>query len=123
MTPTDLGRTRRLTLLQALLLAAAAPCLAQAGAPTTDDPASLPALDLRYAEAQQDYERSHWPQAFAAFTLLATQGHADAARVAWLMHRHGPRLYGQHFVLTAAQQTRLAQQGLEAQRVAARPLD
>ena len=77
-------------------------------APPAADVAAHESMPDRFAEAMLAYERNHWPQAFAALVALATEGHADAARVAMLMHRHGPRLYGQHFVLTASQWALLA---------------
>ena len=47
----------------------------------------------RFDRAVAAYEASHWPEAFAAFAELAGRGHADAARIATLMWRHGPALY------------------------------
>lgn len=59
--------------------------------------------DIAFDMAQLAYERSHWPEAYAGFLLLADSGHAEAARIALLMHRYGPRLYGLHFEAGDAQ--------------------
>lgn len=77
-------------------------------------------LHIRYGDAQQAYEDNHWPQAFAAFLVLATEGHADAARVVMLMHRHGPRLYGQQFAMTASQWAVMTQLGNDSRGFTAR---
>lgn len=54
--------------------------------------------------AMTQYERGHHAQAFAQFAHLADAGHPEAARIAWLMQRHGERLYGQRFEATPWQQ-------------------
>lgn len=120
MTTTRIGRntapapdSRRLiaSCVSALNLCIALPVLAQAPISATPvaNVVAAESTKLRYAEALQAYERNQWPQAFAAFMELANQGNADAARVAILMHLHGPRLYGQHFALTASQWALLVQ--------------
>lgn len=70
----------------ALAAGATTAAAAQPGVPAADSDAAMRA-----------YEVNHWPQAYAAFAALADQGHAEAARVALLMRRHGPALYGQRF--------------------------
>ena len=77
-------------------------------------------MNKRYGDAQQAYEDNHWPQAFATFLVLATEGHADAARVVMLMHRHGPRLYGQQFAMTASQWAVMTQLGNDSRGFTAR---
>lgn len=60
----------------------------------------------RLDEAQASLERGHWPQAYTLFATLADEGDAQAARVAFLMHRHGLLLYGQRFDADAARRLR-----------------
>ncbi|MBL8325691.1 MAG: hypothetical protein JNJ89_12120 [Rubrivivax sp.] len=50
-----------------------------------------------FRRALQAYEDCHWPQAFEGFARLADAGDAEAARIAALMARHGPALYGRAF--------------------------
>lgn len=89
-------RRRAVVPFVAVLAFAGAACVAQprSGAPAAD----------ALAAAHEAYERGHWPQAFAAFAQRADEGHAEAARIALLMHRHGPTLYGQHFDASPYQQ-------------------
>jgi hypothetical protein len=96
----------------ALSLGACQAALAQATNPVVS-PVAIEARRLAqgFDEAMQAYERNQWPQAFAALLPLAEQGHPDAARMVVLMHRHGPRLWGQHFDLTPQQLARYAQTG------------
>jgi hypothetical protein len=54
-----------------------------------------------FARAMQVYAHDHYAQAFAELALLADRGHTEAARIVWLMHRHGPRLYGLRFAVEA----------------------
>lgn len=51
----------------------------------------------RLAAANSDYERNSWQAAFGTLAQLADGGHAEAARIALLMVRYGPALYGQEF--------------------------
>lgn len=51
----------------------------------------------RFELAMSRYERCHWHQAFTLFAMLADECHAQAARMALLMHSHGPTLYGLEF--------------------------
>lgn len=50
-----------------------------------------------FEAALAEYERNHWPQAYEALTRLADEGHPEAARIALLMRRYGPALYGREF--------------------------
>jgi hypothetical protein len=43
------------------------------------------------------YQAQQWPQAYAALAALADAGNASAARVAAMMARQGPLLFGQRF--------------------------
>lgn len=114
---------RPLTLL-AVVLGLGATATAQAQtlmlvAPAVDVGAQRSMQD-RFDAAMQDYERSHWAQAFEAFVQLGAEGQAEAANVALLMHRFGPGLYGQHFALTALQRQTLAQVSQRLPSVTAR---
>ncbi len=60
--------------------------------------------DSAFESAQALYDKGHHTQAYGRFAELADAGHAEASRIAWLMHRHGPRLYGQSFPATPYQQ-------------------
>jgi len=97
--------------ITAALIGAGSPALAQP-APAAAAQASPQALNYRFDEAMQEYERNHWPQAFEAFRQLAEQGHVDAARLVLQMHWQGARLYGQRFALNRLQMQRLCQQSL-----------
>jgi hypothetical protein len=115
----DRYRRKTAALATALSLCVAWPVLAQTAgsASPAADVAAQASMNKRYADALQAYERNHWPQAYLAFTVLATQGHADAVRVVLLMHRYGPGLYGQDFALTASQRALLAPPSAGAPRV------
>lgn len=84
----------------ALAWAGAAACQAQ---PST---APVDAQQAPFESAMAEYERHHFGSAFQALSLLADQGHADAARIALLMCAHGPRLYGQRFSVGEVQRER-----------------
>ena len=63
-------------------------------------------------EAQRAYEEGRWAVAYHALAALADVGHPEAARIAWLMHRHGLPLY--RTVLPASDAQRLRWQHLSA---------
>lgn len=67
-------------------------------------PSTPPTVAQRFDAALLAYERNHWPEAYAAFTVLADGGHVQSARIAAQMHRWGPRLYSMRFAATPAQQ-------------------
>lgn len=50
--------------------------------------------------AQEEYERGHWANAFEQLKLLADQGSAAAARMAFDMVRFGRPLFGAAFDAT-----------------------
>ncbi len=52
-------------------------------------------VNVALRDGINDYEDSHWSVAYARFAKLADSGNAEAARIALLMVRHGPQLYGQ----------------------------
>ena len=80
------------------MLSAANGVQAQTVAPSTP-----PTVAQRFDAALLAYERNHWPEAYAGFTVLADGGHVQSARIAAQMHRWGPRLYSMRFVATTAQ--------------------
>lgn len=65
-----------------------------------------PTVAQRFYAALGEYERNHWPEAYATLSALADSGHPKAARMALLMWRHGPALYGHEFVASADQLAR-----------------
>lgn len=62
--------------------------------------------DVGFAQAMSDYEDNRWQQAFDQFASMADQGNGQAARMAWLMWRHGPELFDRGFFATAMQRQR-----------------
>ena len=50
--------------------------------------------DAAFAAATQEYRTQHYAGAYGRFVRLADQGHAEAARIAWMMYRDGPVLFG-----------------------------
>jgi len=78
----------------ALCLGAAATASAHAQVGSPAERASLDGITAGALEdAQRAYEEGRWAAAYRAFAALADVGDAEAARVAWLMHRHGASLY------------------------------
>ena len=63
-------------------------------------------------DARRAYDEGRWEVAYRTFAALADGGDAEAARVAWLMHRHGPSLY--RTVLPASETQRLRWQRFSA---------
>lgn len=55
----------------------------------------------RFRTAMDAYETQQWPQAYAQLSAAADAGDPDAARVATMMARQGPLLFGQHFDVSA----------------------
>ena len=51
----------------------------------------------RFRMAMKAYEAQQWPQAYAQLSAAADAGDPAAARVAAMMARQGPLLFGQHF--------------------------
>lgn len=50
-------------------------------------------------DALVHYEAGRYEEAFAAFAVLADEGHCEAARIAREMMRFGTELYAREFVL------------------------
>ena len=74
--------------------AVVAVCMALAGA-RPESPT------VRYRAAMESYQAQQWPQAYEEFAALADGGSASAARVAAMMARQGPVLFGQRFEVSA----------------------
>jgi hypothetical protein len=71
-----------------------AACIALTGAglgPNRDVPQG------RFRMAMAAYEAQQWPQAYAQLSAAADAGDPAAARVATMMARQGPLLFGQRF--------------------------
>jgi hypothetical protein len=79
------------------------------GEPRADDAGVGRTADALEA-AQHAYEEGRWEAAYRQFAALADDGDAEAARVAWLMHRHGLPLY--RTVLPASEPQRIRWQQL-----------
>lgn len=112
-----MGRPIKRAIRLGLAVALGAAVIVFAGAPALAQPASASAaqtsshaLDDRFDDAMQAYERNHWPQAFEAFRQVAEQGHVDASRLVMQMYWQGTHLYRQQFSLTPSQIQRLCQQ-------------
>jgi hypothetical protein len=54
-------------------------------------------------QAAEAYEKNHWTDAFAAYSILADTGDADAARIAYQMWKYGVPLYATEFLATPFQ--------------------
>ena len=57
-------------------------------------PTSAASDEERFADAMALYRDGRYSAAYGHFATLADGGHADAARIALLMVRFGPQLYG-----------------------------
>jgi hypothetical protein len=51
----------------------------------------------RFQMAMEAYEAQQWPEAYEQLSAAADAGDPAAARVAAMMARQGPLLFGQHF--------------------------
>lgn len=56
--------------------------------------ADTPSADADFAIAMEQYRLGRWADAYGKFSRLADRNHADAARIALLMVRFGPSLFG-----------------------------
>jgi hypothetical protein len=70
--------------------------------------------DDRFDAAVSLYREARWVQAFERLAALADQDHAPSAKLALLMLRHGPSLYGVRFAARPTQVARWAQRVLRA---------
>jgi hypothetical protein len=92
--------------------AAVAACIALTGtglAQRTETPGA------RLRAAMETYQAQMWPQAYAQLSALADAGDPAAARVAAMMARQGPLLFGQRFDVSPGRLARwdLAMRGLK----------
>jgi hypothetical protein len=105
--------------LCAAALALPAAAGAQAAAPAD--------LQLKFEAAQARYRAQQFAGAYGRFVELADRGHADAARIAWMMYRWGTPLYGAAWYASAPQirawSALVAQDAQDAQRALALPAD
>jgi hypothetical protein len=88
-------RTLPVCISLALALGAAVSLPAQAQA--------APGRDAAFAAATQEYRAQHYASAYGRFVQLADQGHAEAARIAWMMYRSGPVLFGTQWYASTPQ--------------------
>ena len=95
--PLDAPRHWFDTAAQVLIGATAvvAACIALTGTGLRGHGGEGPAGRLRVA--MQAYEAQQWPQAYAQLAAAADAGDPSAARVAAMMARQGPLLFGQRF--------------------------
>ena len=56
--------------------------------------ATTAADDGGFGAAMRNYDDCHYAVAYDRLAVLADGGHAEAARIALLMVRYGPQLYG-----------------------------
>jgi hypothetical protein len=68
--------------------------------------APAPSAASSFDRAMDAYTQEHYVEAFGALSRLADEGHVDAARMALLMHQHGPRLFGHRFDIYPARRAR-----------------
>ncbi|HEY9022786.1 MAG TPA: hypothetical protein VIP05_00710 [Burkholderiaceae bacterium] len=92
--------------------AVVAACIALTGtglAPRSETPGA------RLRAAMEVYESQAWPEAYAQLSALADAGDPAAARVAAMMARQGPLLFGQRFDVSPERLARwdLAMRGLK----------
>lgn len=103
------GLAGRITLLAATAALAAAPLWARADGAAAE-----------FDQALVHYEIGHYADAYRTLARLADSGHADAARIALQMWRHGRALYFMSFDASADQVERWAKlQGCGATEPAA----
>ena len=76
----------------------------------------------RFRMAMQAYEAQQWPQAYAQLSAAADAGDPAAARVATMMARQGPLLFGQHFDVSP-ERLQSWERAMRGQAPAAAPLD
>jgi len=80
-----------------LVILALAACLASGAVAQQARP------DRALQDAARHYHAGEWGVAFDKMAMLASRGHADAARIALFMHEHGPQLYGSYWPVSSEQ--------------------
>lgn len=76
--------------------------------------------DDSFSTAMQDYDDCHYTVAFRTLAALADGGHPGAARIALLMVRFGPQLYGSQWAASPDQIDKWARVASESRSIAAR---
>jgi len=76
--------------------------------------------DDSFATAMQNYDDCHYTVAFQSLAALADGGHAGAARIAFLMVRFGPQLYGSQWSASPNQIDKWARMASESRPIVAR---
>ncbi len=76
----------------------------------------------RFRMAMRAYEAQQWPQAYAQLSAAADAGDPAAARVATMMARQGPLLFGQHFDVSP-ERLRRWEMAMRGQAPGAAPLE
>ena len=102
-----------LLFISAVVLAFAGRALAQERAPSDAAPG--------FERAIAEYEVQRFPAAFDVLARLADAGHPEAARIALMMHAHGPRLYGRRFEVDATRRARWLDAAAPQPRLATLP--
>jgi hypothetical protein len=90
-----------------------------ADATAATPPINVPSPEAAFNDAMEQYRDGRWAAAYGRFAWLADHGHAEAARIALLMLRHGVRLYGHEWAASQpqiSQWMRLAVQRMEQLR-------
>jgi hypothetical protein len=70
---------------------------------TARPPAVTVAFAPTFAEAAQALRLGRHAEAYGRFVTLADEGDIDAGRIALLLHRFGPKLFGSHWDATTEQ--------------------
>ena len=94
------------TFLVAAILACCATAQAQWVEPALQDgvsPTSHEAQNARFREAMRLHKFGRWSAAYGRFAVLADEGHVPSARVALVMLRNGPTVYGMDWNATPTQ--------------------
>ena len=66
---------------------------------------------LQFDQAMRHFDTGQWHQAFAELSVLANRGHPAAARIALMLARRGPSLFGGTFAATQEEQAQWRRQG------------
>jgi hypothetical protein len=70
------------------------------------------AMALRFEHAMQRFQSAEWSEAFTELRTLANRGHPPAARIALMLARRGPSLFGGSFPATGQERARWQSHGL-----------
>lgn len=98
-------RLHRIALAIPLLMVLAAPFVAM-NAYDARDPSLTLAQRGSLAQAEQAFREQRYATAYGRLATLADAGHVPSARLALVMHDHGPALFGSDWAATPAQQRR-----------------